>query len=137
MLSYQQEGQLEGFAPINLQKGEFTLGRYVICLLDKSPKQVGSQKILRLDYDKLPLGCVIRSRREGDEFEKFGGCTKSLKRYMIDKKIPKDMRDLPVIAKGSEVYAIFGTEISEKVKIDETTKTTIYLTIKFTGEKEL
>ena len=47
------------------------------------------------------------------------------------------MRDLPIIAKGSEVYAIFGTEISKKVKIDETTKTTIYLTIKFTGEKEL
>ena len=137
LLAYQQEEQVECFAPINLQKGEFTLGRYEISLLDEPPKQASSKKILMLDYDKLHVDCVIRSRQEGDKFEKFGGGTKSLKRYMIDKKIPKEMRDVPIIAKGSEVYAIFGTEISEKAKIDERTKTTIYLTIKFTGEKEL
>ena len=135
--AYNREEKEDKFSPIPLQKGSFRLGRYEICILDECPTQPQFEKILRLDYEKLPLGCVIRSRQEGDEFEKFGGGTKSLKRYMIDKKIPKEIRDLPVIAKDSVVYAIFGAEISEKVKIDTHTKNTVYLTIKITGDKEL
>ena len=56
---------------------------------------------------------------------------------MIDKKIPKENRNLPVIAKDNVIYAIFGAEISEKVKTDNETKNTVYLTIKNTGDKEL
>lgn len=135
LLRFDCDEKLEGFEPINLQKGEFRLGRYEICLSNDIPKEASSQKILRLDEGKIPLGAVIRSRKEGDVFEKFGGGTKTLKRYMIDKKIPKNIRDLPVIAKDNVVYAVFGTEISEKVKIDGATKSTLYLTIKFTGEQ--
>ena len=136
-LCYNRGEEIEPFEPMNLQKGEFRLGRYEICLSNEIPSQQGFEKILRLDEEKLPLGSMIRSRQEGDEFEKFGGGTKSLKRYMIDKKIPKAKRDIPVIAKDNVVYAIFGTEISEKVKIDEKTKETLYLTIKIIGEKDL
>ena len=51
-------------------------------------------------------------------FEKFGGGTKKLKEFLIDKKIPRRERDLlPVIACGGEVFAVCGVEISEKVKI--------------------
>ena len=136
LLGYKRDEKVESFEPISLGKGQFSLGRYEISILDESPTQPQTEKVLQLDYAKLPYDCVIRSRQEGDEFEKFGGGTKSLKRYMIDKKIPKEIRDLPVVAKGNVVYAIFGTEISEKVKIDEKTKDTVYLTIKITGDKE-
>ncbi|MBR2340892.1 MAG: tRNA lysidine(34) synthetase TilS [Clostridia bacterium] len=137
LFRYQRDEALKSFVSVPMQKGEFQLGEYEICISDESPKHAYSLNVLRLDYEKLPCGCVIRSRLEGDVFEKFGGGTKTLKRYMIDKKIPKENRDVPVIAKDNVVYAIFGTEISEKVKIDEQTKTTVYLTINFTGDKEL
>lgn len=137
LLCYHKEEQEKIFAQIRLKKGKFQLGEYEICIADEAPKQTFSQKILRLDYAKLPKDCVIRSRLEGDLFEKFGGGTKTLKRYMIDKKIPQAIRNVPIIAKDNVVYAIFGTEISEKVKIDESTKTAVYLTIRFTGDERL
>ena len=77
-----------------------------------------------IDYNKLPKGAQWRYRREKDIFEKFGGGTKSLKDYFIDKKIPARLRNfIPVLAKGNEVFVIAGVEISEKVKIDENSKT--------------
>ena len=133
-LGYDRVEATEKLEPVNLKKGTFRLGRYEISVFDEPFADSGTQKFLMIDYDKLPSGCVIRSRQEGDEFEKFGGGTKSLKRYMIDKKIPKELRDIPIIAKDNVVYAVFGTEISEKVRIDETTKTKTYLTIKIQGD---
>ena len=136
-LGHKRDTKEETFVSIPFEKGSYRLGRYEICVLDECPTQPQFEKILRIDYEKLPADCVIRSRQEGDAFEKFGGGTKSLKRYMIDKKIPKEIRDLPVVAKDSVVYAIFGVEISEKVKIHSQTQNTVYLTIKITGDKEL
>ncbi len=75
---------------------------------------------LYIDYKKLPKSAVWRFRQDGDMFTKFGGGTKKLKSYFIDKKIPVRQRDnIPVLADGNEVYAIAGVEISEKVKLDE------------------
>ena len=51
-------------------------------------------------------------------FTKFGGGTKKLKEFLADKKIPRRERDgLPVLARGSEVFAVCGAEISEKVRV--------------------
>lgn len=75
-----------------------------------------------MDTKKIPTGAVWRVRQKGDKFEKFGGGTKPLRTYLIDKKIPARLRDtLPVLAKDNEVYCILGVEISNKVKVDETT----------------
>ena len=52
-------------------------------------------------------------------FEKFGGGTKKLKSFLIDKKIPVRLRDyIPVLADENEVYVVAGVEISDKVKVD-------------------
>ena len=75
---------------------------------------------LYIDNKKLPKSAVWRFRQDGDMFTKFGGGTKKLKSYLIDKKIPVRQRDsIPVLADGNEIYAIAGVEISEKVKLDE------------------
>lgn len=88
---------------------------------------------LKFDLDKIPKESVFRSRRDGDVFTPFSSGEKKLKKYLIDKKIPSRQRDeLVLIAKGNEVLAIIGVEISDKIKIDENTQT-IY-TI---GEKKL
>lgn len=74
---------------------------------------------LYLDYRKVPKDAVWRFRQDGDVFTKFGGGTKKLKSYMIDKKIPLRLRDqIPVLAYENEVYAIAGVEISDKVKVE-------------------
>ena len=67
----------------------------------------------------MPKDAVWRFRQDGDVFTKFGGGTKKLKSYMIDKKIPLRLRDqIPVLASGNEIYAIAGVEISDKVKVE-------------------
>ncbi len=75
---------------------------------------------LRIDANKIPDGAVFRTRRAGDEFTKFGGGTKPLKKYLIDKKIPERKRgELLLLAHGSEVLAIVGVEISEKLRVEK------------------
>ena len=86
---------------------------------------------LFLDLAKIPNGAVIRTKNVGDNFTKFGGGTKSLGDYLTDKKIPLRERDsLPVIAKSNEVLAIFGVAVSDKVKVDITTKNILQIKTK-------
>ena len=75
---------------------------------------------LRFDPNKLPQNCVFRMRRQGDTFTKFGGGTKPLRKYLIDKKIPQRQRDdLLLLASGSDVLIICGVEIADSVKVDD------------------
>jgi len=84
-----------------------------------------------VDANKVPKNAVWRCRKEGDVFEKFGGGTKSLSDYLIDKKVPVRLRAvLPVLAVDSEVYIIAGVEISNKLKVDKETKTAYGINVK-------
>lgn len=77
------------------------------------------ENVLFFDYRKVPKTAVWRFRRDGDVFTKFGGGTKKLKSFLIDKKVPQRKRDtLPVLADDNEVYVIAGVEISDKVKVE-------------------
>ena len=72
---------------------------------------------LHFDLNAIPATAVFRTRKTGDTFVKFGGGKKSLKDYLIDKKIPQRERDnLLLIADGKEILAIVGVEISAKIK---------------------
>lgn len=85
---------------------------------------IKTSKTLKFDFDKIPQTAVIRFMREGDKFKKFGGGTKNLGDYFTDKKIPVRIRkSIPVIADGSEILIVGGVEISDKVKVDKSTKT--------------
>lgn len=95
-------------------------------LLTKKIKKEDFEKTdnnLIFDLDKLPSGAIWRFKHEGDIFCKFGGGTKKLKSYLVDKKIPTRLRQsMPILAVGNEVYVVAGVEISDKIKIDENTK---------------
>ncbi|MBO7156157.1 MAG: tRNA lysidine(34) synthetase TilS [Clostridia bacterium] len=96
---------------------EFGDFRYTFCETDKMVKG------LTFDAGKVPEGAVVRTRREGDKFRRYAGANKSLSDYLTDVKIPLYIRDkLLVIAKDSIVYAVLGVEISDEVKIDDTTE---------------
>lgn len=82
-----------------------------------------SEGKLRFDADKIPCGAQIRTRREGDYFKKFKGGTKSLGDYLTDEKVPAFLRDnIPLIVCGSEVLAVVGMQISDKIAVDGNTQ---------------
>ena len=92
--------------------------------------KVDLKSALILDADKLPKGTVIRTKKDGDVFKKFGGGTKSLGDFLTDKKIPKREREsLPLLAYENKVLAVFGVAIAESVKVDENTKKAIKIEI--------
>ena len=79
--------------------------------------------VLYFDLDKIPKKCVWRKYVSDDVFTKFGGGSKKIKDYLVSKKIDSEARKtIPVLANGSEVLIIAGVEISEKVKVDASTK---------------
>ncbi len=64
---------------------------------------------------------TIRNKSIGDKIRAFGGGEKSLKAFLIDKKIEKAERDgLPVCAIGKNVLFIGGTEVSSIAAVKET-----------------
>ena len=74
------------------------------------------------NLDAIPADAVVRFAKQGDMFTKFGGGTKPLNRYLIDKKIPQRLRDkLVVVASGNNVLIIVGVEISNSLKVTDTT----------------
>ena len=122
---------------IDFSVGEFDINNVIYKVEYSDEKELNDylsnkttkQKALFLDGDKIPKNAVIRTRRKGDTFTPFGGGRRSLSDFFTDKKIDKIKRDTtPVIAIDNEIYAIFGIEISSKVKVTPNTKKIIKLT---------
>ena len=109
------------------QTGKFSLnGKTVEIAVCEKLSTTELKSGLYGDLDKIPAGAVIRARKKGDKFTKFGGGTKSLSDYLTDKKIPlKDRDNLLVVATGSIVLAIFGIAISDKIKVDQNSQNII------------
>lgn len=116
--------------PLKIENFEITFG--VVSIKRAKAEQIGKSKAKALYFDakKVPKGAKWRYREEGDVFEKFGGGTKKLKSYLIDKKVPVRLRDfIPVLAYENEVFVIAGIEVSDKVKVDENATYCYKLTI--------
>jgi len=106
-------------------EAEFKLGEIEVPnygkLVVKRVKNVNLQdNALYVDSKKIPKTVIWRFKKEGDVFTKFGGGTKKLKDYLIDKKVPLRYRKfIPVLADNNDILIIAGVEISEKLKITE------------------
>ncbi len=99
-------------------------------LIQEANRSVDLKSGLFADADKIPKTAVIRTRKNGDTFTKFGGGTKLLSDFFTDKKIPLRERDQKIlIADGNVVLAIFGLAISDKIKVDETSENLVSLNI--------
>ena len=109
----------EQIIPLTLPTTEFLSAKFT--LLDTPPKNLKDG--LYIDADKLPKNTVIRTKRDGDTFTKFGGGTKKLCDYLTDKKIPsRERENLVLLASENQVFAISGVAVSELVKVEENTK---------------
>ena len=83
------------------------------------------------DLDKIPNGATIRLKKDGDVFKSCNGKTKNFTDFLQSKKVPLRNREtLPVLAIDNEILVAFGVEISDKIKITQSTKNII----KFTKE---
>lgn len=97
-------------------------GEFEVRIVEKE-SFLKQNNMLYFDFDKVPQKSFWRFRQDGDIFEKFGGKTKKLKSFLIDKKIPKRKREtVPCLANKNEILLVLGEEISEKIKVDEKTK---------------
>ncbi|MBO5412486.1 MAG: tRNA lysidine(34) synthetase TilS [Clostridia bacterium] len=117
---------------VSFSKDGFDGGVYFVRVSEKPLKESGEFATLRIDGGKLPKDAVFRFREVGDEIEKFGGGTKSLKKFFNEYKIPVSERAyLPLIAEkdGREVYVACGVEISEKVKVEKDTENVLYISL--------
>jgi tRNA(Ile)-lysidine synthase len=68
----------------------------------------GIVEIAARDAAAVPWPLALRTRRPGDRFRPEGGRgSKKLKRWLIDRKVPRELRDaLLVVANGARVLAI-------------------------------
>lgn len=103
--------------------GKTSVPGYGSIYVKKTVNLILKPNVHLIDCAKLPKGATWRKRQEGDIITKFGGGTKKLKSFLIEKKVPARLRDnLPVLAYKNEVCVVASVDISEKVKIDENTK---------------
>ena len=125
-LAFYIETEKQICKPLNYKVGKFKfLGKSLE--ISKNPLD----NALVFDGDKIPNNAVIRTKRDGDIFKKFGGGTKKLKDYLIDKKIPRANREeLPLLAVDDKILLIFGVEISDEIKITDSTKNKLYASLK-------
>lgn len=102
--------------------GRFKAGEYGSFEVKKV--QSMSEEGLFVDFDKVPKGARWRYMETKDTITKFGGGTKRLKEFLVDKKISaRERKILPVLAFENTIYAVVGVEISALAKVDENTST--------------
>lgn len=66
---------------------------------------------------------MVRTRQAGDYISLSGGSHKALNRFMIDEKIPRNLRDqMPLLADGSHIMWVIGSRISEYYKLGPDTR---------------
>ena len=132
------EGTDEKILPLSMEKpfseNGFDGGRYEVSV-EKAPSLENNTewKVLRVDAEKIPDDATFRFRREGDVFKKFGGKSKSLKKFFNEEKLDVSIRgSLPLIASkaGNQVYAVCGVEIADCLKITEDTQRVLYITVR-------
>ena len=88
-----------------------------------------------VDASKVPANAIWRFKDDKDLFIPFGHTsTKKLKDFLADKKIPQRLRNnIPVLAVDNTVYIVADLEISDNLKVDESS-TNLY---KINYEKDI
>lgn len=88
------------------------------------------------DYDLLPEGLAVRSRRPGDRFLPFGAPgERKLKEFLIDAKVPSDIRDrIPLLVSGEDtILWVAGLRSSEKLKVTSSTRRMLVVWVRTRG----
>lgn len=114
---------------IETQEGYFELS--VLCTQQCKTEEIPSNMYTKwLDYDKIIQSVVFRTRRSGDYLtidDNFS--KKSLKKYMIEEKIPANERNsMMVLADGNHIIWVPGGRISTYYRVTEQTRVILEVT---------
>ena len=103
--------------------GETDTYRVAKCAVTDRPRDRYSACI---DADKLPADTLIRQRRAGDRFHRINAPgSKKLKDAYIDAKLPREKRDLALIASGRDVLFAPGLGAAESIKLNVNSKNAV------------
>ncbi len=120
-----------------LERGEIVsvdvpnLGSVVLSLTSYDPKgKIPDGEYTKwLDYDKIKHSMQFRKRCKGDLIQ-VGNGTKSLKKFMIDEKIPSDDRNnMFILMDGDAVVWLPFYRIGSSYKVDSTTERILEVTL--------
>ena len=123
VLEREQGGLSMGFRPEPVPEVSAVLGRNVVgdkvVTIQEIPERVNGELCFSTELN----GLVLRGRREGDSFHRYGGGRKSLGDYLTDTKVPLRVRDrLVVLARDNDVLAVVGVEIADSVKVTQSSR---------------
>ena len=90
-------------------ENETPLGRFTL-RTGKVPKNLNLGKYAQVfDADKICAPLFVRTRRDGDRLALLGGGKRKLSDILIDKKVPRALRDsVPLIVMGEEILWAVG-----------------------------
>lgn len=90
-------------------ENETPLGRFTL-RTGKVPKNLNLGKYAQVfDADKIRAPLFVRTRRDGDRLALLGGGKRKLSDILIDKKVPRALRDsVPLIVMGEEILWAVG-----------------------------
>lgn len=94
--------------------------------VDAGTVEFGSgNQILFLDFEKLAFPLKIRNWQPGDRFQPLGMThKKKLSDFMIDKKIPLNLKNrVMVITSSEDLVCVVGYRIDERYKLTKSTRT--------------
>ncbi len=89
-----------------------------------TPERRKRARTVWLDYDKVHQPLMVRNIRKGDRFRPLGLTgTKKVGDYLTDRKVHPVYRDeIPVVCDSKGIIWLVGFEISERVRIDSSTR---------------
>ena len=94
--------------------------RVTCALAENFQKQGNTPFQFAVKYDMIATDALkLRPRRTGDRMQMDGGYMKTLKKLLIEQKIPRDRRELlPVLTDGARVIAVLGLGVSADCRAD-------------------
>jgi tRNA(Ile)-lysidine synthase len=129
----------EGISPQNVTiPGKIALKGYDL-MLDSQVEtrtpggydRTTDNRCVALDFDKFGTDLKIRRFEKGDYFQPLGmDNPKKLGDFYTDRKIPRALRpEIPLLVSGNEIIWVIGHEISDKCRIDDSTRMVVKLCV--------
>jgi tRNA(Ile)-lysidine synthetase-like protein len=92
----------------------------------------------RAIFDAASISCTlqVRTRKDGDRFSPYGirSVTRKLKTFLIEKKIPKGMRDsIPLVFSGGALAWVPGHGVSDLFKVGDATTSILEMELSCTN----
>ncbi len=118
------EYQIETFEPVFIKEIKTYIRFSEMSIENMTDYRCTGQYANFFDKDALNLPMVLRNFRPGDAFSPLGvKGTQKLKKFFIDKKVPRKERlKCPILLSGGKIIWVVGHRIDESVKVTPATK---------------